>query len=64
MYKSYSAAVQELTMKSNACDQRTCEVMEDIKKNKDGITARWTQRQREKNRLEECVIQHVAEVNR
>lgn len=49
-------------MKSNACDKRTCEGMEDIKQNKDMITERWTQRQRDKSRLEDCVIQNVAEV--
>lgn len=60
--KSYSTAVQELTRKSNACDKRICEGMGDIKQNKDMITERWTHRQRDKSRLEDSVIQNVAEV--
>jgi len=49
-------------MTSNACDKRTCEGMGDIKQNKDMITERWKHRQRDKSRLEDSVIQHVAEV--
>lgn len=49
-------------MKSNARDKRTCEGMADIKQNKAIITERWTQRQRDKSRLEDSVIQNVAEV--